>query len=131
MKILVGIVRGEAYDAVTELARMHAVHFNAKVYLVTSLKGGSFTSEKELEQAEQALEYAKASFEKQGIDCEAHLIIEGKSPNIDLVEFAHKKDVDEIIVGARKRRSPIGKAILGSVTQSVALTAPCPVVLVK
>ncbi|OPX38069.1 MAG: hypothetical protein B1H11_05080 [Desulfobacteraceae bacterium 4484_190.1] len=70
----------------------------------------------------------KAWFEGHEIDCETHLLIGENSPDLDLVEFAHEKDADEIIVGARKR-SPAGKAILGLVTQRVALTASCPVVL--
>ena len=130
MKILVGIVPGEARNDVIELALMHASHFSAKVYLATSLEGGSSTSEKDVEEAEKGLEYAKARFKGHEIDCETHLLIRGNSPDLDLVEFAHEKDADEIIVGARKR-SPAGKAILGSVTQRVALTASCPVVLVK
>ncbi|RJR17160.1 MAG: universal stress protein [Desulfobacteraceae bacterium] len=130
MKILVGIAPGDVRDEVIELALNHAAQFKARVYLTTSLEGGSSTSEKEVERAQNALEYAKALFEKQGIVCETFLLVRGNSPDRDLVEFAQEKEIDEIIVGARKR-SPVGKAILGSVTQRVALTASCPVVLVK
>jgi len=38
--------------------------------------------------------------------------------------------VDEIIVGV-KRRSKVGKLLMGSTAQYVILQAPCPVVTVK
>jgi len=130
MRIVVGIATGEVRDKVIEVALFHATHFNAKVHLITSLEGGSATSDNDVKTAEQGLMYAKSRCEANRIDCETHLLIRGNSPDLDLVEFAHQNDVDEIIVGARKR-SPVGKALLGSVSQMVALTASCPVVLVK
>lgn len=46
-----------------------------------------------------------------------------------IVDFAAEVDADEIVV-ARGDRSPAGKALFGSVTQSVALDAPVPVTIV-
>jgi len=130
MKILVGLAPGDVAKHLFETALTHAQHFDAKVYLVTSLKGSSNTSDKEVEKAENGLKYAESMFQKSGILCEVHLMIRGNSPGTDLFEFAQENGIDEIIVGARKR-SAVGKALLGSVTQSVALSATCPVVLVK
>jgi nucleotide-binding universal stress UspA family protein len=130
MKILVGLGPGDDPDRVIEQAVKHARHFNGKVYLLTSLGGGRGTTEKEVEQADNRLKHAKGIFQKADISCETHLLIKGNPPEIDLLEFAEEKGVDEIIVGARKR-SPVGKALLGSVTQNVSLGANCPVVLVK
>lgn len=129
-KIVAGIAPGEIRDNVIELALLHATHFSAKVHLITSLEGGFSTSDNDAEKAKKWLEYAKSRFEAQVISCETHLLIRGKSPELDVVEFAHENDVDEIIVCARKR-SPVGKAFLGSVKQTVGLKASCPVVLVK
>ena len=130
MKILIGIAPGNVAEHVIEQALKHAAHFDGKVYLLTSLEGGRGTSEKEVEKAEEALKYAEGIFEKAGIPCEIHLLVRGKAPEIDILKFAEENGMDEIIVGAKKR-SPVGKALLGSVTQSVSLSATCPVVLVK
>lgn len=130
MKILVGIASKNVEEHTIDLALKHAIHFDAKVYLLTSLEGGRSTSEKEVEKAERGLKYVEGIFQKAGILCETHLLIRGNTPEIDILEFAQEREMDEIIVGARKR-SPVGKALLGSVTQSVSLGATCPVVLVK
>jgi nucleotide-binding universal stress UspA family protein len=130
MEILVGIPCENVPEHVIQVACEHAGYFNAKVHLVTSLEGRSSTVEKEIEGVEKSLEYVKDIFEKRGILCETHILIRGNSPEIDLVEFANKNQVYEIIVGTRKR-TPLGKAVLGSVAQRVAMAALCPVVLVK
>ena len=47
-----------------------------------------------------------------------------------LVDLAEEVDADLIVIGLR-RRSPVGKLILGSNAQRVLLDAPCPVLTVK
>jgi len=53
-----------------------------------------------------------------------------ESTGEDLVNHAKDKDIDEIIIGVR-RRSKVGKLVFGSTAQYVILEAPCPVVAVK
>ncbi|MFD6178961.1 MULTISPECIES: universal stress protein [unclassified Isoptericola] len=48
----------------------------------------------------------------------------------DLVRTAHEAGAELIVVGLR-RRSPVGKLILGSGAQRILLEAPCPVLAVK
>ncbi|MCK0115669.1 nucleotide-binding universal stress UspA family protein [Isoptericola sp. CG 20/1183] len=48
----------------------------------------------------------------------------------DLVRTAAEEDGDLIVIGLR-RRSPVGKLILGSGAQRILLEAPCPVLAVK
>lgn len=57
----------------------------------------------------------------------SHEIRELSSPPAEgILELAEEEDIDEIVMGGRKR-SPAEKAILGSVTQSVILNADIPV----
>lgn len=46
-----------------------------------------------------------------------------------VVEYAEEIDARYVVVGPRKR-SPTGKAVFGSVAQSILLNAPCPVVTI-
>ena len=50
-------------------------------------------------------------------------------PAEDLIEAAESGG--ELIVIGLRRRSPIGKLILGSNAQRILLDAPCPVIAVK
>ena len=47
-----------------------------------------------------------------------------------ILELAEKADAELLVIGAR-RRSPVGKAFLGSVTQTIILDANIPVLVVK
>ncbi|AEG44553.1 universal stress protein [Isoptericola variabilis] len=48
----------------------------------------------------------------------------------DLVRVAAESDAELIVIGLR-RRSPVGKLILGSGAQRILLESPCPVLAVK
>jgi nucleotide-binding universal stress UspA family protein len=130
MKILVGYDGTNSSKEALNLARTHAKLFGASVDVVTSMQKGTEQQREEIEQAERGLEYAKSLFEDSNITCNTHLLIRGLSPGEDLVEFAADNQVDEIIVGVR-RRSKVGKLLMGSTAQFVILQAGCPVVSVK
>ncbi len=51
-------------------------------------------------------------------------------PAEDLINVAGEVSADFIVIGLR-RRSPVGKLILGSNAQRILLDAPCPVLAVK
>ena len=130
MKILVGYDGTNSAKEALNLAKSHAKVLDASVQVVTSMQKGTESQRKEIEQAERGLEYAKTLFEEDGIACGTHLLIRGLSAGEDLVEFADENEIDEIIVGV-KRRSKVGKLLMGSTAQYVILQAQCPVVTVK
>lgn len=130
MKILVGYDGTNSAKEALNLAKTHAKLFRASVDVVTSMQKGTEQQREEIEQAERGLEYAKSLFEDSGITCNTHLLIRGLSAGEDLVEFAAENRIDEIIVGV-KRRSKVGKLLMGSTAQFVILQADCPVVSVK
>lgn len=131
MKILVGYDGSNAAAAAIELAQIHARAFEAeKVFLVRSMEGGESVTRRDFEIAEHELGRANRILTDAGLPGEAKLLVRGLSPGEDLVRFAHEKQVDEIIIGVR-RRSKVGKLVFGSTAQYVILQAHCPVVTVK
>jgi len=60
------------------------------------------------------------------IECDPELSVRGFEPGEDIVHYAEENEVDEIIVGV-KRRSKVGKLVFGSNAQYVILEALCPV----
>lgn len=70
---------------------------------------------------------ARATLEDAGLRAETretyHPVAEG------IVDLATDVDADLVVIGARDR-TPVGKAVFGSVTQSVVLDSPVPVTVV-
>ena len=130
MKILVGYDGSNAAKEALNLAVKHAKAFQSAVHVVTSHVGGGSEHVEDIEAAEHELEYVQKLFEDEGIACETHLLIRGLTPGEDLVEFAKEEQIDQIIVGVKKR-SKVDKLVFGSTCQFVILNAPCPVLTVK
>ncbi|MCU0556781.1 MAG: universal stress protein [Desulfobacterales bacterium] len=130
MRIMVGYDGSNAAKDALVLAKKHAKAFEAKVFVISSLERGNEDQLPKIDQAERDLEYAKSFLEKDNIPCETHLLIRGLSPGEDLIQFANENEIDEIIVGV-KRRSNVGKLVFGSNARYVIMEANCPVVTVK
>ena len=130
MKILVGYDGTNSAKEALNLAKSHSKAFGASVEVVTSMQKGTESERKDIEQAERGLAYAKSLFEEDGIACNTHLLIRGLTAGEDLVKFADENQIDQIVVGV-KRRSKVGKLLMGSSAQYVILQAQCPVVSVK
>ena len=130
MKILVGYEESRVADEALNLALKHAQAFGADVIIVTSLEQGPTLKKEDIDKAESKLERLKSPFKADGISCEIQAVVSVQSPGEDLVRFVKDNDIDEIIIGVR-RRSKVGKLVFGSTAQYVILEAPCTVVAVK
>lgn len=65
-----------------------------------------------------------------GVDHDLRVLERGADASDQLVDLAEEVAAELIVIGLR-RRSPVGKLILGSNAQRVLLDAPCPVLTVK
>jgi nucleotide-binding universal stress UspA family protein len=65
-----------------------------------------------------------------GLDAAFKQFVRGKNAVTEIVELAESPDVSLVIVGLRKR-SPVGKLIMGSVSRDILLSVRCPVLAVK
>jgi nucleotide-binding universal stress UspA family protein len=130
MKILVGYDDSRVAEAALKLAQMHAKAFEAEVIILNALEQSPTLTKEAIDKAEGKLEKIRTNLNAGGITCEAHASVSYQSPGEDLVNFAKENDIDEIIIGVR-RRSKVGKLMFGSTAQFVILEAPCPVLAVK
>jgi nucleotide-binding universal stress UspA family protein len=65
-----------------------------------------------------------------GINATFKQFTRGKSPIEEIQDMVDSLPVSLVIIGLRKR-SPVGKLLLGSVAQDILLTVSCPVLAVK
>ena len=100
------------------------------MFVLTSLFGKESTTGEEIAEVERRLREAGGYLGGQGVRYQTHFLIQGKTPGEDIVDFAEKHDIDEIIIGVRNK-SKVGKLLFGSTAQFVILRARCPVTAVK
>lgn len=130
MKIMVCYDKSKAAQNALEAAKKHAKAFEAKIYVVTSMAGGRDVPREDFAHAERELKYAENILKDDKIPCESRLLVRGLAPGEDLVEFAKENNMDQIIIGVKKK-SKMEKLILGSTAQYVIIKAPCPVLSVR
>lgn len=130
MKIMVCYNGSRSSRAALDLAIEHARCFGGGIYLVASMERGTDREQEKINTIEEEQQRAAEKVKAEGVECETHLLVRGVSPEEDLVDYAVEQEVDEIVIGIRKR-SKMDKLIFGSTAQYVILHAPCPVVTVK
>ena len=128
--IVVGYVTTPEGKAALRRAAEEAKLRNATLIVVSSNKGGTALSAVEAADQERELEEVRESLRRDGVVHEVRSLVRGNEPSTDLIEVADEVGADFIVIGLR-RRSPVGKLILGSQAQQVLLDAPCPVLAVK
>lgn len=79
------------------------------------------------DQAEQLFELAGESLA--GISGTVDTVIESGEPSEEILAYADEHDVDQIVLGFRKR-TPTGKLVFGSTAQDVLLSTARPVISV-
>jgi nucleotide-binding universal stress UspA family protein len=101
-----------------------------RLVVVNSHRGGREFDDNDAIESEAQLEEVRAALREAGVEHEVRQLVRGLDPADDLVNVAAEVNADIIVIGLR-RRSPVGKLILGSNAQRVLLDAPCPVLAVK
>ena len=76
----------------------------------------------------ESIRYLEGLFDEHDIDHEVSGVVGDVSDGI--VRTALEADADRVFLSGQ-RRTPVGKAVFGSVLQSVLLEAPCPVTYVR
>jgi nucleotide-binding universal stress UspA family protein len=130
MRILVGYTRTELGLAVLQHAIDEARLRGGELLILNTLRGVGAGDEDEAEKYRQELQKLGEELTGEGIQ---HRILDytvGDSLAEDLLAAARKNEVSLLVIGLR-RRSPVGKLVMGSTAQELLLNADCPVLAVK
>jgi nucleotide-binding universal stress UspA family protein len=99
-----------------------------KLLVVNASPGG--TQEDPSKADVQDVERVEALLAASGVDAEFKQFVRGKSAVTEIEELVESLQVSLVIIGLRKR-SAVGKLIMGSVAQDILLSVTCPVLSVK
>ena len=128
--IVVGYVPKPEGDAALDRAIEEGKLRSAKLVVVNSHRGGDEFDAAAATRAEEALAKVEARLRGAGVDYDLRQLVRGFEPAEDLIGIADSVGAELIVIGLR-RRSPVGKLILGSNAQRILLDAKCPVLSVK
>jgi len=76
------------------------------------------------------IERITEQIEKAGVDGEVKQFVRGNAVVTEIEDLVESLHVSMLVIGLRKR-SPVGKLIMGSNSQTILLDATCPVLAVK
>jgi nucleotide-binding universal stress UspA family protein len=130
VKIIVGYVLSPQGDAALEAGIREAKLRDAELVVMHSSRGGDAEREEDVAAYGAAGDRIEGHLENSGIRFRIGEHVVGNSPAQDIVGLARKEDADLIVIGVR-RRSALGKMMLGSTAQDVIMNAPCPVLSVR
>lgn len=130
MRIATGFIQSPEGKAALEVAAAEAEERGATLLVVHSMRGGERDELEQVRAYDAAFEEATAALDKRNLDFEVKRYVRGATPAEDLLQCAKDEDVDLLVIGIR-RRSPVGKLIMGSNAQDIILQADCPVLCVK
>ena len=131
MKILVGYDGSNTAKEALKLAQKRVKNFGGEVEVIRSMAQSNKLGHEDIRKAEISMDCEVWEiFNQNYLQPKTHLVLTRLSHGEELVEFAKKNKIDEIIIGAPKR-TRVGKLLFGSTAQYIVLKAPCPVVTVN
>lgn len=128
MTILVAYVPRPEGQAALDKGIEIAKRRNERLMVVNASPGGakedpSFADVQDYERVQLLLEDS-------GLNAELKQYVRGKNAVEEIEALVESLQVSVLIIGLRKR-SPVGKLIMGSVAQELLLSVSCPVLAVK
>jgi nucleotide-binding universal stress UspA family protein len=130
MAVVVGYVPTAEGRAALQQAAQECKLRKTRLVVINSSRGGNALSAVDAARSAEELDAVASQLDAEGLEHEVRQLVRGLEPAEDLIAVAEEVAAEVIVIGLR-RRSPVGKLILGSNAQRVLLDAPCPVLAVK
>ncbi|HEX8498632.1 MAG TPA: universal stress protein [Actinomycetales bacterium] len=130
MPVVVGFVPTNEGRAALRRAAEESLLRGTRLVVISSSRGGRDLTSADAERDDAELATVRRELTAAGVDHEVRQLVRGQEPAEDLIAVAIEVAADVIVIGLR-RRTPVGKLILGSNAQRILLESPCPVLAVK
>ncbi|UWG47537.1 Nucleotide-binding protein, UspA family [Halanaeroarchaeum sp. HSR-CO] len=111
-----------------QITVLHVIDYVEESYSARALIGAKELRERAEERADALFQEAAAIVDDRGVEFETATAV--GDPAREIVAFAEKADVDQIVIGSHGR-SPVSRILLGSVAETVTRRAPVPVTVVR
>ena len=113
MAVVVGFVPTNEGRAALRRAAEEARLRDTRLVVINSNRGGKDLSSEDAERYDTELAGVRRELSEAGIEHEVRQLVRGQEPAEDLIAVAEEVGADVIVIGLR-RRTPVGKLILGS-----------------
>lgn len=128
--IVVGYVPTPEGEAALATAISEAGLRGSSLVVVSSHPEARYQRDGEAQDASAEVQTLNARLESTGLQFEVTYLERGFEPAEDLIAMAEATSAELIVIGMR-RRTPVGKLVMGSNSQRILLDAECPVLAVK
>jgi nucleotide-binding universal stress UspA family protein len=128
MSVVVGFVPTREGEAALEHAIREAGARGVRLVVVNTSRGDATVDPRYAD--DEQLEALRAQLAASGVEHDLVHASRGVDASEEILEVAEQQRAELIVIGLR-RRSAIGKLLMGSTAQRVLLDAACPVLAVK
>ena len=128
MSVVVGYVPTREGETALDHAMSEARSRGARLVVVNTSRGDALVDERYVD--DDQLASLRAKLADSGVDHVVVHTMRGRDASEEILAVAEERRAQLVVIGLR-RRSPVGKLLLGSTAQRVLLDAPCPVLAVK
>ena len=128
MTVLVGYVPSPEGEAALRAAIDEARLRGEKMLVVNTSRGDAYVDPRFAQEPDLA--HVREDLAALGIEFDIRQVLGAGDAAEEIIELAGQADVSLVVIGLR-RRSAVGKLIMGSAAQQILLGAGCPVLAVK
>jgi nucleotide-binding universal stress UspA family protein len=128
MTVVVGYVPTPEGESALGHAIEEARRREERLVVVNTSRGDRLVDERFADDTQ--LETLRGRLREGGVDHEIRHGINGREASEEILTAAREHRAELVVIGLR-RRSPVGKLLMGSTGQRVLLEAECPVLAVK
>ncbi|MFE9018639.1 universal stress protein [Streptomyces sp. NPDC007808] len=128
MTILVGYVPSPEGEAALRAAIDEAGRRREKLLVVNTSRGDALVDPRFAQEPD--LTHVREDLAALGVDFDVRQVLGARDAADEIIDLAERTEASLVVIGLR-RRSAVGKLIMGSAAQQILLGVGCPVLAVK